>query len=111
MQSSTRCVNICAGLSPCRWALCCCGRLLKVNVCSPEFQILIHQVGRFRGSRHDIEFHAREALGLRKRLDEILAAHTGQEFEKVERDTERDYFMNAEEALAYGIIDKILEHR
>jgi ATP-dependent Clp protease protease subunit len=58
-----------------------------------------------------LEIHAREALNLRKRLDEILAKHTGQDLEKVERDTDRDYFMTAEESLAYGIVDKIIEHR
>ena len=67
--------------------------------------------GGFEGPATDIEIHAREALSLRRRLDEILAKHTGQDLEKVEKDTERDYFMTAEEALAYGIVDKIIEHR
>jgi ATP-dependent Clp protease, protease subunit len=78
----------------------------------PNSKILVHQVsGGFQGPATDIEIHAREALNLRKRLDEILALHTGQPLEKVAADTERDYFMTAEEALGYGIIDKILEHR
>jgi ATP-dependent Clp protease protease subunit len=78
----------------------------------PNSKILIHQLsGGFEGPAADIEIHAREALSLRKRLDEILAKHTGQPMEKVERDTERDYFMTAEDALAYGIVDKIIEHR
>ena len=67
--------------------------------------------GGFEGPATDIEIHAREALSLRRRLDEILAKHTGQDLEKVERDTDRDYFMTAEESVAYGIVDKILEHR
>jgi ATP-dependent Clp protease protease subunit len=78
----------------------------------PNSKILIHQVsGGFEGPATDIEIHAREALNLRKRLDEILAKHTGQDLEKVEHDTDRDYFMTAEESLAYGIVDKIIEHR
>ncbi len=78
----------------------------------PNSKILIHQLsGGFQGPATDIEIHAREALSLRKRLDEILAKHTGQDLEKVARDTERDYFMSAEEALEYGLVDKIIEHR
>jgi ATP-dependent Clp protease protease subunit len=78
----------------------------------PNSKILIHQVsGGFEGPATDIEIHAREALNLRKRLDEILAKHTGRPIEKVAADTDRDYFMTADEALGYGIIDKILEHR
>ena len=80
--------------------------------CLPNSKILIHQVsGGFQGPAADIEIHAREALSLRMRLDEILAEHTGQPLEKVEKDTERDYFMTAAEALEYGIVDKIIEHR
>ncbi len=78
----------------------------------PNSKILIHQLsGGFQGPASDIEIHAREALSLRKRLDEILATHTNQPLEKVEKDTERDYFLSAAEALEYGIIDKIIEHR
>jgi len=78
----------------------------------PNSKVLIHQLsGGFHGPASDIEIHAREALSLRKRLDEILAKHTNQPLEKVEKDTERDYFLSATEALEYGIIDKIIEHR
>jgi ATP-dependent Clp protease protease subunit len=78
----------------------------------PNSKVLIHQLsGGFQGPASDIEIHAREALSLRKRLDEILAHHTNQPLEKVEKDTERDYFLSAAEALEYGIIDKIIEHR
>ena len=78
----------------------------------PNAKVLIDQVsGGFQGPATDIEIHAREALSLRSRLDEILAKHTGQDLEKVAKDTERDYFMGAPEALEYGIIDKIIEHR
>ncbi|MHB8859132.1 MAG: ATP-dependent Clp protease proteolytic subunit, partial [Thermoleophilia bacterium] len=59
----------------------------------------------------DIEIHAKVALSLRKHLDEILALHTGQTIEKVSQDTDRDYFMTADEAKEYGLIDNILVHR
>jgi ATP-dependent Clp protease protease subunit len=76
----------------------------------PNAKILIHQVSSgFQGQATDIEIHAREILDIRKRLDKIIADHTGQSLEKVTRDTERDYFMSAEEAQEYGIIDRVID--
>ena len=104
--------TMCAGIAMSMAAVLLAGGAKGKRYALPNSKILIHQVsGGFEGPATDIEIHAREALSLRKRLDEILANATGQEMEKVERDTERDYFMTAEESLAYGIIDKILEHR
>ena len=104
--------TICVGIAMSMAAVLLAGGAKGKRYALPNSKILIHQVsGGFEGPATDIEIHAREALSLRKRLDEILANATGQEMEKVERDTERDYFMTAEESLAYGIIDKILEHR
>ena len=78
----------------------------------PNARVLIHQVaGGYEGQATDIEIHAREVLNLRKRLDEIIADHTGQEIDKVRTDTERDYFMSAAEAQEYGIIDDVIAHR
>jgi ATP-dependent Clp protease protease subunit len=78
----------------------------------PNAKILIHQVSSsFQGQATDIEIHAKEIIDVRKRLDEILAHHTGQDFERVSKDTERDYFMSAEEAKEYHLIDSILEKR
>ncbi|MBU0517785.1 ATP-dependent Clp endopeptidase proteolytic subunit ClpP [bacterium] len=75
----------------------------------PNSRILIHQVmGGVQGQAADIEIHAREILNIKKRLNEILVKHTGQPFEKIEHDTDRDYFMNAEEAKAYGLIDEVI---
>ena len=75
----------------------------------PNAKILIHQVSSgFEGQATDIEIHAKEIIDVRQRLDHILAEHTGQEYDKVRGDTERDYFMSAEEAAAYGIIDKVI---
>ncbi len=104
--------TICVGIAMSMGALLLSGGAKGKRYALPNSKILIHQVsGGFEGPATDIEIHAREALSLRKRLDEILAEQTGQELDKVEKDTERDYFMTAEESLAYGIIDKILEHR
>jgi ATP-dependent Clp protease protease subunit len=104
--------TICVGIAMSMGALLLAGGAKGKRYALPNSKILIHQVsGGFEGPATDIEIHAREALSLRKRLDEILAASTGQTMEKVEHDTERDYFMTAQESVTYGIIDKILEHR
>lgn len=76
----------------------------------PHSRILIHQLlGGIQGQATDIDIHAREILRMRKELDLILTKHTKQSFEKVQRDTERDYFMNGDEAKQYGIIDAVIE--
>ncbi|MHB1343396.1 MAG: ATP-dependent Clp endopeptidase proteolytic subunit ClpP [Thermoleophilia bacterium] len=104
--------TICIGVAMSMGALLLAGGAQGKRYALPNSKVLIHQVsGGFQGPATDIEIHAREALSLRARLDEILAKHTGQELEKVAKDTERDYFMGAPEALEYGIIDKIIEHR
>lgn len=78
----------------------------------PNARILIHQpMGGFQGQATDIDIHAREILRMRADLNKILANHSGQSLKKIQKDTERDYFMSAEEAKAYGIIDKVLLER
>jgi ATP-dependent Clp protease protease subunit len=78
----------------------------------PNSRVMIHQVsGGFRGQASDVEIHAKETLFLKRRLSEIMAKHTGQSFETIERDTDRDNFLSAEEAQKYGIIDKVLANR
>lgn len=78
----------------------------------PNARILIHQpMGGAQGQATDIDIHAREILKIRERLNEILQRHTGQDIEKIRRDTERDYFMSAEEAKKYGVIDKVITKR
>ena len=78
----------------------------------PNARVMIHQVsGGFRGQASDIEIHAKETLFLKRRLNEIMALHTGQPYEVIERDTDRDNFLSAEEALKYGIIDRVLAKR
>ena len=79
----------------------------------PNAKILIHQVwtGGIGGQASDIERRARETINLKRRIEEILAQHTGQELEKIQQDTDRDYFMTSREAHEYGIIDRVIEHR
>ena len=80
--------------------------------CLPNSRVMIHQPsGGFQGQASDIEIHAKEILYLRKRLNNIMATHTGQSLETIERDTERDNFMSSEDALKYGIIDRVLSSR
>lgn len=75
-------------------------------------RILLHQpIGAFQGQATDVEIQAKEILRLREILNEILSKHTGQDKEKIRQDTERDFYMSAEEALSYGLVDKILEKR
>src|SRR5690349_1082947 len=78
----------------------------------PNSRVMIHQpMGGFQGQATDIEIHAKEILYLRQRLNEILAKHTGQDIKTIERDTERDNFFGADEAVKYGLVDKLLVSR
>ena len=78
----------------------------------PNSRVMIHQPsGGFQGQASDIEIHAREILYLRQRLNDLMASHTGQSVEKISRDTERDNFLSAEEALSYGIVDRVISTR
>ena len=80
--------------------------------CLPNSRVMIHQpLGGFQGQATDIEIHAREILAIRARLNEMLAKHTGQPLERIERDTDRDNFMAAADAVAYGLVDKVLTSR
>jgi len=78
----------------------------------PNSRVMIHQpMGGFQGQATDIEIHAKEILYLRGRLNEILAKHSGQSIETIARDTERDFFLGAEDAVKYGLVDKVLVSR
>jgi ATP-dependent Clp protease protease subunit len=78
----------------------------------PNSRVMIHQpLGGFQGQASDIEIHAKEILSLRAKLNNMLAQHTGQDVERIERDTDRDNFMSADEAVAYGLIDKVIGNR
>jgi ATP-dependent Clp protease protease subunit len=104
--------TICVGMAMSMGALLLAGGAKGKRFALPNAKVLIHQLmGGFEGQAADIEIHAREVINVRQRLDEILASHTGQKVEKVSKDTDRDYFMTAEEAKAYGIIDNVIVHR
>ncbi len=104
--------TICVGVAMSMGALLLSGGKEGKRMALPNSKILIHQVsGGFSGQASDIEIHAKEIIDVRQRLDEIIAKHTNQPFEKVTKDTERDYFMSAEEAKEYNIVDRVLEHR
>src|SRR5881409_520136 len=101
--------TICVGVAMSMGALLLAGGAGGKRMALPNSKILIHQVsGGFSGQATDIEIHAKEIIDVRKRLDEIIAKHTGKPFEEVRRDTERDYFMSSEEAKEYGIIDRVI---
>jgi ATP-dependent Clp protease, protease subunit len=104
--------TICVGIAMSMGALLLAGGTHGKRMALPNAKILIHQVSSgFQGQATDIEIHAREVIDLRRRLDEIIAEHSGQSIEKVKQDTERDYFMSSDEAVAYGIIDRVIhEH-
>lgn len=80
--------------------------------CLPNSRVMIHQpMGGFQGQASDIEIHAKEILFLKQKLNNMLAHHTGQSIERIERDTDRDNFLSAEAAVEYGLVDKVLTRR
>ena len=104
--------TICVGLAASMGALLLAGGAKDKRYCLPHSRMMIHQPsGGAYGQATDIDIHAREILRLRERLNEVLAAHTGQPIEKLATDTERDNFMGAEEAVEYGLVDKVLSSR
>ena len=104
--------TICVGIGMSMGALILAGGAKGKRFALPNAKILIHQLaGGFEGQAADIEIHAREVIQVRQTLDEILSKHTGQPVEKVSKDTDRDYFMTAQEAKEYGIIDDVISHR
>ena len=104
--------TICVGIAMSMGALLLGGGAEGKRMALPNAKILIHQVSSgFQGQATDIEIQAREIIGIKRRLEEIIAKHSGQDLEKVSRDMERDYFMSAEEAKEYGIIDQVIAHR
>ena len=104
--------TICVGIAMSMGALILAGGAKGKRMALPNAKILIHQVSSgFQGQATDIEIQAREIIGIKRRLEEIISKHTGQELEKVSKDMERDYFMTAEESKEYGILDQVIEHR
>ena len=104
--------TICCGIAMSGGSLVLAGGAKGKRAALPNSRILIHQPsGGFQGQSTDIEIHARETLALRERLEELYAADTGQERERVHVDMERDRFFTAQEAVAYGLVDRVLEER
>ena len=101
--------TICVGMAASAGALLLASGTKGKRMILPNGEVMIHQViGGAQGQATDIDIHARHILSIKKRLNEILARHSGQKFEKIEQDAERDYFMSAEEARKYGIVDKVI---
>jgi len=104
--------TLCVGQAASMGALLMCAGDKGKRFCLPNSRVMIHQpMGGFQGQATDIEIHAKEILYLRARLNEIMAKHTGKPLEVIARDTERDFFMGAEDAVKYGIVDKVLTSR
>ena len=104
--------TICVGIAMSMGSLLLAGGAKGKRMSLPNSRILIHQVsGGFQGQGTDIEIQAREVIGLKRRLEEIYAEHTGKTQEEVSHDMERDFFLSPQEAMEYGIIDTVITHR
>ncbi len=104
--------TICCGQAASMGALLMAGGAKDKRYALPHSRIMVHQPSAgFQGQATDISIHAKEVLELKSRLNEIMAKHTGQPIEKIERDLERDNFMSATEALEYGLVDTVLAQR
>ena len=104
--------TLCVGQAASMGALLLAAGDVDKRFCLPNSRVMIHQpMGGFQGQASDVEIHAKEILFLRGRLNDILVRHTGKTLEVIEHDTDRDFFMGAEEAVKYGIVDKVLTSR
>ncbi|NLM59096.1 MAG: ATP-dependent Clp endopeptidase proteolytic subunit ClpP [Clostridium sp.] len=104
--------TICIGMAASMGAFLLAAGAKGKRFALPNSEIMIHQpLGGARGQATDIKIHAEQIIKIKNKLNKILSERTGQPFEKIERDTERDFFMSAEEAKAYGIVDEIMERR
>jgi ATP-dependent Clp protease protease subunit len=104
--------TICMGIAASMAAILLAGGAAGMRLSLPNTRVLIHQPsGGFSGQATDIQIHAQEILRVRRRLDEILAHHSGKAIEVVNHDSDRDFFMSAEEAKEYGLIDEIIQGR
>ena len=104
--------TICTGQAASMGAVLLAAGAKGKRYCLPHARVMIHQpLGGVQGQASDMEIHVRETLGIRDRLNKILAKHTGQSVEKIKLDTDRDNFLSATDAVEYGLIDKILEKR
>src|SRR5207248_2357382 len=104
--------TICVGMAMSMGSLVLAGGAKGKRMALPHSKILIHQgTAGFRGQPTEIEIQAREVISLKRLMEEIMSKHTGQTQEKVTKDMDRDFYMTSQEALEYGIIDRVIEHR
>jgi ATP-dependent Clp protease, protease subunit len=104
--------TLCVGQAASMGALLLAAGSKAKRYCLPNSRVMIHQpMGGFQGQASDVEIHAKEILFLKGRLNEIMAKHTGQKMETIEKDTDRDNFLSATQAVSYGIVDKVLTSR
>jgi len=104
--------TICVGQAASMGAFLLSGGAKGKRFCLPHSRMMIHQpLAGFQGQAADIDIHAKEVLHTRDRLNELLSKHTGQPLERIQKDTDRDYFMGGTEAVEYGLIDKVLTRR
>ena len=104
--------TMCIGQAASMGALLLTGGAHGKRFCLPNSRMMIHQpLGGFQGQASDIEIHAREILTLKDKLNQIMADHTGQDLDVIAQDTDRDNFLSAQEAVDYGLVDKIISHR
>src|SRR6476660_6725407 len=104
--------TLCVGMAASMGAFLLAAGAKGKRVALPNSDVMIHQpLGGFQGQASDIEIHAKYILSLRERLNRLMGMHTGKTMEDIQRDTDRDNFLTAEESLAYGIVDKVLQKR
>lgn len=104
--------TVCMGQAASMGAFLLSGGAKGKRHCLPNSRVMIHQpLGGFQGQASDFEIHAKEILSIKEKLNRLMAEHSGQDYEKVKEDTDRDNFLTAEEALDYGLIDSILSNR
>ena len=104
--------TLCIGQACSMGALLLLGGAKHKRFALPNSRVMLHQpLGGFQGQASDIEIHAKEILALKKRLNEICAHHTGHDLKRIEKDTDRDHFMSAEDAKHYGIVDEVINKR
>ena len=104
--------TVCIGQAASMGSLLLAAGEKNLRICLPNARVMVHQPsGGFRGQASDIERHAEDIIATKRRLNEIYVKHTGQPYERVERTLDRDHFMTAEEAQAFGIVDRVYERR
>jgi ATP-dependent Clp protease protease subunit len=104
--------TLCIGQAASMGSLLLAAGAKNKRFCLPNSRVMIHQpMGGFQGQASDVEIHAKEILFLKNKLNEIMARHTGQKIETIDKDTDRDNFLSADQAVQYGLIDKVLANR